>query len=353
MPRCLVLRALGLGDLLAGVPALRALRRGLPDHEMVLAMPRSLAPLAQLAGVADRIIDRVDLGPVVWTGPPPDVAVDLHGNGPASKQPLLALQPGRLVAFAGPSHDGRWVPGPDWRDAEHEVHRWCRLVRTALGVPADPGDLLIDPPAGGVPAAGPAPVIVHPGAASGARRWPVERFAEVAAWASRFAPVAVTGSAQERALAEEVRRRASLPAESVLAGRTSPLELAGLVVGARLVVCGDTGVAHLATACRRPSVVLFGPTPPRLWGPPAGGPHVVLWKGDPDDTSKGDPHGATPDLRLLQITVPEVIEAVTRVWPSPSAGRPAPPLGPSRRSSGSAPPTGAWRGTSSDWHGRD
>lgn len=353
MPRCLVLRALGLGDLLAGVPALRALRRGLPDHELVIAMPRSLAPLAELAGIADRVVHRADLGPIDWDGPPPELAVDLHGNGPASKGPLLALDPRRMVAFAGSAPDGRWVPGPEWRDDEHEVHRWCRLVRTTLGIPTDPTDLLIDPPAGVVPDAGPGPVLIHPGAASGARRWPVERFAEVAAWASRFAPVAVTGSPAERRLAEEVRRRASLPQESVLAGRTDLVGLAGLVASARLVVCGDTGLAHLASAYRRPSVVLFGPTPPRLWGPPPDGPHVVLYKGRPDDVRKRDPHGAQPDRRLLQITAPEVIEAaVSLLWRPPPQARPGPPRGPSTQpSDADRRREGSW-GTSRESRGR-
>ncbi|NEA79391.1 glycosyltransferase family 9 protein, partial [Actinospica acidiphila] len=53
-PRVLVLRALGLGDLLAGVPALRALRRGFPGHEIVLAAPAGLAPVAEATGAVDR-----------------------------------------------------------------------------------------------------------------------------------------------------------------------------------------------------------------------------------------------------------------------------------------------------------
>jgi ADP-heptose:LPS heptosyltransferase len=90
----------------------------------------------------------------------------------------------------------------------------------------------------------------------------------------------------------------------VLAGRTTILELAGIVAGARLVVAGDTGVGHLASALGRPSVLLFGPTSPSTWGPPANGPHTVLWKG-----TTGDPHGGEPDRGLLGITVDEVERA--------------------------------------------
>ncbi|MBZ4016448.1 glycosyl transferase, partial [Streptomyces purpurogeneiscleroticus] len=45
-PRLLVLRALGLGDLLAGVPALRAVRRHFPGHAIVLAAPPGLTDAA-------------------------------------------------------------------------------------------------------------------------------------------------------------------------------------------------------------------------------------------------------------------------------------------------------------------
>ncbi len=83
---------------------------------------------------------------------------------------------------------------------------------------------------------------------------------------------------------------AGVPVDHVLAGRTDVVELAGVVSGARLVLAGDTGVGHLATALGRPSVLLFGPTSPSRWGPPPDDRHVVLWKG-----STGDPHGDEPD----------------------------------------------------------
>jgi len=326
---CLVLRALGLGDLLTGVPALRALRRGLAG-ELVLAAPEPLRPLVELAGVADRLLPTAGLGPLGWTGPPPALAVDLHGNGPASKAPLLGTRARRVVAFAGPGPDGTLLPGPAWDPEEHEVRRWCRLVEEGLGLPADPADLLItlpEPPPESPPELRPAPVIVHPGAASGSRRWPPDRFAEVARWASGLGPVLVTGTAEERDLADDVGRRAGLPLSSVLAGRTDLAGLVALVGSARLVVCGDTGVAHVASALRTPSVVLFGPIPPRLWGPPGSGPHVALWADDPASTRRGDPHGARPDERLLAISVADVVEAALSLLPGTTApaGRPPRP----------------------------
>jgi ADP-heptose:LPS heptosyltransferase len=297
-PRAVALRAIGLGDLLAGVPALRALRRALPDHELVLAAPSALRPLVDLAGAVDRLLPTAELAAVPWSGPPPAVAVDLHGNGPASMRLLEALHPGRLVAFADPA-------GPQWRADEHERARWCRLVSETFGVPADPGDLLLARPPSAPAVEG--AVVVHAGAASASRRWPVERFGEVARWAAeRGERVVLTGSAAEADAAHAVAQAAGLPTDAVLAGRTDLRELAALVASARLVVAGDTGVAHVASAYRTPSVLLFGPVPPAQWGPPADGPHTVLWHG----THRGDPHGAEVDPALLRIGVGEVVAAM-------------------------------------------
>jgi ADP-heptose:LPS heptosyltransferase len=89
----------------------------------------------------------------------------------------------------------------------------------------------------------------------------------------------------------------------MLAGRTGLRELASLVAGAALVICGDTGVGHLATAFGTPSVLLFGPTPPSRWGPPVRrSRHRVLWAG-----SVGDPHGDRIDPGLARLTEEDVL----------------------------------------------
>lgn len=304
-PTLLVLRALGLGDFLTGVPALRALRHAYPGHELVLAAPRSLEPLVELAGVADRLLDASGLEPLRWAEARPAVAVNLHGKGPQSHRLLQALEPDHLVAFGSPGTDHQ---GPRWTPDEHEVHRWCRLVVQSLHVPADPHDLGL--PAPPVRASAPGAVVVHPGAAFPSRRWPPERFAAVARWAAgQGYDVVVSGGPDEVELAEEVCREADLPSSAVLAGRTDLLELAAQVSASRLLVSGDTGVAHLATAFSTPSVVLFGPTPPARWGPPADGPHTVVWHGD----GTGDPWGDRVDPALLRTEVGEVVAAAERL----------------------------------------
>jgi ADP-heptose:LPS heptosyltransferase len=114
----------------------------------------------------------------------------------------------------------------------------------------------------------------------------------------------VTGGPDEVDLARRVAA-GTLPDDAVLAGRTDVLDLAALVAGGGRVACADTGVAHLATALGRPSVVLFGPTPPGEWGPPALAHHVALWAG-----RRGDPLGDEPDPGLLALTVEEVVAAL-------------------------------------------
>jgi ADP-heptose:LPS heptosyltransferase len=301
-PRLVALRALGLGDLLTAVPALRALRRAFPEHRLVLAAPASLAPLAALTGAVDETVDTAPLAPLDPRLHGADLAVNLHGRGPQSHEVLEAAGPRRLIAF------GRG--GVAWRAGEHEVERWCRLLRES-GIAADPADLRLASPE--VPSPAPGATVVHPGAASGARRWPPDRWSAVAR-AEREAgrDVVVTGSAAERGLAERVASEAGLAPASVLAGRTSLLELAAAVAAAGRVVCGDTGVAHVASAFGAPSVVLFGPVPPGEWGPPATGPHVALWTG-----RRGDPHAADPDPGLLEIGPQAVLAALSRL-PEPA-----------------------------------
>lgn len=304
-----MLRALGLGDLLTGVPAMRGLARRFPAHRRLLAAPAQVAPLALHAGAAHEIVPVGELEPLPHDLTPLDLAVNLHGRGPQSHRLLLSARPGRLVAFA---HDA--VPEtmgfPEWPEDIHEVDRWCRLLER-FGIPADRGDLYLDPPAVPLPTRAPGATLLHPGAKSAARRWPWARWAAVARFeAAAGRAVLITGTRSEAALARRVASAAGLGEEVVLAGKTDLLTLAALVSAAGRVVAGDTGVAHLATALRRPSVLLFGPTAPSRWGPPRDDrDHVVLWKG-----RSGDPLADRPHEGLLEIQ-PEEVMAALRVLP--------------------------------------
>lgn len=298
-PRLVSLRALGLGDLLTAVPALRGLKAAWPDHEHVLLAPAAFTSLTELVGGIDRVI-AVDARQVPPRNLPmvdADVAVNLHGRGPESTTALRLLGARRLLAFGVSG-------GPAWDPGEHERVRWCRLLK-AYGLDADPEDYLLTPPAADVPRG---VTVVHPGASAPARRWPAERWAAiVAAETDRGQSVIVTGDVSERQLVRRVAEDAialGAAAERIVtAAETTTLpQLAALVAHAARVVCGDTGVAHLATAFRTPSVVLFGPSHPAIWGPPRRPEHRVVWHG-----GSGDPGAARPDAGLLSITVDEVL----------------------------------------------
>ncbi|WP_067500537.1 glycosyltransferase family 9 protein [Actinoplanes sp. TFC3] len=300
----LVLRALGVGDLATGVPAIRAVRAAFPARTLALAAPTALMPLINLIGGVDRVVPFDAVSSI--NAPLPEltgieVAVNLHGRGPQSHRLLRILEPAKMWAFASPEaghHDG-----PLWDEEDHEVQRWCRLLGH-YGVPADPDDLDLAVPEAPVPRG---VTIVHPGAKSPSRRWPPSRYAQVAkALSAAGQHVVITGSAGEREIALQVAALAGLSEDRVL--HTDLAELAALVAHARLLVSGDTGIAHLASAYRIPSVVLFGPMSPSRWGPPRSRAyHRALWHGT--QAERGDLPGPGVHPALLAVDVEEVLEA--------------------------------------------
>ena len=104
----------------------------------------------------------------------------------------------------------------------------------------------------------------------------------------------------------DVVRRAGLLPQSVLAGRIS---LAALTASAPLVISGDTGLAHLATAYARPSVVLFGPMPPGMGAASRPAPPGAVGR---RRRLPGDPHGRRTDPALAAIGVSDVLRATGR-----------------------------------------
>jgi ADP-heptose:LPS heptosyltransferase len=304
MKRVVMLRALGLGDFLTGLPAMRAIKRAYANYEVVLATtPRSVA-LAQHAGVADAVVPVNELAALPQQLRGCEIAFNLHGKGPQSHRLLQQLSPHRLIAFANTEIGNS---GPEWIDAEHEVDRWCRLVE-AFDIPAQADDLYIECPDVELPIDTSGDVtVLHPGAAYGSRRWPEARWVEVARRESASGrSVILTGSEAEAELCLHIATASGLGADAVAAGRTNLAQLMRLIDCAARVVVGDTGVAHLATALRTPSVVLFGPVSPELWGPTVDrSMHVVLWKGQ-----SGNPHGSEVDAGLNEITVDEVLDAM-------------------------------------------
>lgn len=321
-PTILVLRALGLGDAVSGVAPLQGVRRAWPSGRIVLAAPEATGGWLRRLGLVDEVLPTSGLSPLRWSGSEgPTVAVNLHGRGPHSHQNLQETHPGRLVAFRCP--EVGFDDGPAWRPDEHEVERWCRLVRSAGGA-CGPEDLRL--PRRDIRGRY---VVVHPGAAAASRRWPAARWGSVVdALVRRDLDVVVTGTTGER----ELCARVAWGGARDLSGALGLADLADLVAGARLVLCADTGVGHLATAYATPSVRLFGPTPPAWWGPAIDPDlHAVLWHGDSSSPTAGDPHASMLDPVLERIGVDEVLDAADRMLrdegPLPAGVRPVETIG--------------------------
>ncbi len=110
---------------------------------------------------------------------------------------------------------------------------------------------------------------IHPGASFGpAKRWPAERFAELAdrLVSALDADVLIFGSASEVALAESVAR-AMKHTPTLVAGKTTLTQLIALMAECRVMVTNDSGPMHVAAAMGLPLVAVFGSTDERDTGP--------------------------------------------------------------------------------------
>lgn len=300
--RVAVFRALQLGDMLCAVPALRAFRGAWPGSRITLiGLPWARAFAGRFGHLVDDFREFPGF-PGLPERPPDlarlpaflaemrasrfDLAIQLHGSGRITNPLVGAFG---ADATAGFYERGRHCPDPgrflpDFGRGT-EVRRLLDLAES-LGAPprgehlefpvrdADREALRRVEGAGALEAG--AFACVHPGASVPERRWPAERFAAVADdLAARGLRVVLTGARAESGLTRRVARLMRAPALD-LAGRTDLGTLAALLEGARLLVCNDTGVSHLAAALRVPSVVLAPPANIARWAPADRGRHRVL-----------------------------------------------------------------------------
>lgn len=149
---------------------------------------------------------------------------------------------------------------------------------------------------------------MHVGARLASRRWPARRYAAVAdALAERGWRVVLTGSAAEREIVDEAVRAMRHRAAD-LSGHTTLWTLGALIAGARLLVCNDTGVSHLAAATGTPSVVVACGSDVARWAPLDARRHAVLWR---DVACRPCAHEACPTAHecAMGVTVDEVVAA--------------------------------------------
>lgn len=300
--RVLVFRALKLGDMLCATPALRALRDGLPNAEIVLVgLPWAIE-------FADRHRDLVDGFREFpgWPGLPErepdldaipgfldsiraerfDLAIQLHGSGAISNEVVSRFGARHTAGFHEAGVEGLdqrlFLPYPN---LGLEFRRLLSLLKH-LGFPSQSEALEF--PIGdndrrealGILAARGLErtpfVCVHGGASVAERRWPVDRFAEAAdALADQGLSILLTGAASETELTAAIRRKMRNRAVD-LAGLTPLGTLGALIDRAVLLLCNDTGVSHIADALKTSSVVISTGDNPARWAPADDRRHRVL-----------------------------------------------------------------------------
>jgi len=119
-------------------------------------------------------------------------------------------------------------------------------------------------------------VVLAPGASHPAKRWPVEKFVELANLLASegMLPLFVLGPKDQDLLP---RLNEEMEAEWLLVNQPYLREMAALIASARLLVSNDAGPMHMGPAVGTPTVGVFGPGEPEIWFP-YGAPHQVAYK---------------------------------------------------------------------------
>ncbi|MBL1065195.1 glycosyltransferase family 9 protein [Streptomyces sp. 7-21] len=296
-PRTLVVRLDSAGDVLLAGPAIRAVAAG-SSHVTLLCGPRGEAAARLLPGVDDiAVYDApwVSLSPPALRRESVNELVDRLAAGRYDRALIFAshhqspLPAALLLKMAGVpwvAADSEHYPGSllqlRHRRApyRHEAAAALELAEAAGYTlpPGDGGALRVRSCPDATALTGPEPyLVVHPGAAVPARTWtPARAAAAVAALARAGHRVVVTGGPGEEALTARVAGEHALD----LGGRTGMAELAGVLAGARVVIAGNTGPAHLAAAVRTPVISLFAPVVSADRWLPYRVPHLRLGRQD-------------------------------------------------------------------------
>jgi lipopolysaccharide heptosyltransferase II len=164
----------------------------------------------------------------------------------------------------------------------------------------------------------------NPGMDLTAKRWPLDRYRELA---SRLiyeldAQVLLIGGPGDIALNQELIEELGGPQDAIinLTGKTSFGEMAAQLEACDLFIGNDSSPMHLAAAVHIPVIAIFGPTSPQEYGPyPLNDPgHIALWHhpGGQPCFFLGKMQTCTHCTCMQAITVDEVWNAVQRLIPS-------------------------------------
>jgi ADP-heptose:LPS heptosyltransferase len=303
--RILVVRPDNLGDVIMCGPALRALHRAAPDAMLHLLASPAGAAVAPLLSEVDGVLtasvswqqmdpgavsaadDRELIGRIRDGGYDAAVILTSFSQSPWPVAYLcrfagVPVRLGMSAEFggAGLTH---WVPAAP--AGIHQVDRALETLRRA-GVPPVGARLHLSVPAAAHAEAravlrehglglGERYALLLPGASCASRRYDADRLAAVAGMVADagLRPV-VAGTESEAGLVGRVAAGAS--GAVCLAGQLAVPALAAVVAGSSVVVCNNSGGAHLASAVGTPVVVLFAGTERQAEYAPRFTPAAVL-----------------------------------------------------------------------------
>lgn len=308
-----IFRALQLGDMLCAVPALRALRAALPATRIVLVgLPWAVQFAERFPGYVDEFLPfpghhllpeqqvKTDAVAAFYAAVHQhrfDLALQMHGSGEITNEIVQSFG-ARCVAGFGiplrrPGRDDLFVPypgsGPEpLRLLELTEQLGAPPIGTHLEFPitaADERELASSGVAHGLTAG--SYLCIHPGARWRDKCWQPQLFAHVAdQLALEFGlRVVLTGSSNEAELTAAVAQHMRTPALDA-AVPLSIGAMAALMSRAKLLLCNDTGVSHIAAGLKLRSVVVFSKADIGRWAPLDQQRHRCLW--DPGGERAGE-----------------------------------------------------------------
>ena len=329
--RVLLINNTALGDFLFSTPAIRALAERFPAWQVDIVVQPGLLPLVQAEPRLARCWGYSRGMLAFWRlvralkARRYDLVIILHGNDP--KATLLARLTGApfIIGSAhSPLHCAYSLAVPRQSLEEHAIVRRLNFVRP-LGVAPASEQMAVSLPAAvrtqaeavlaehfrGRPRL---LVALHPGGSAPYKRWPLDRFRELARWLEQRygAAFLIICSAGERPLGEALA--ADVQACLLTGGRFDLLLVAGLLSHCRLFVGNDSGPWHLGLALQVPSLGLLGADAPERIGPHAAPWGRALFKGEACPRQPCLTKNCPRPLCLEAIAVEEVCRLLQQWW---------------------------------------
>ena len=206
-----------------------------------------------------------------------DVALCMHASMRANVLCGLLPTPVRLGFDKARARDFQWLFTNQRIGAAREEHALEAMMGFARHIGAQPTELRWDIPIGAPERdfaqqhAGPRTVVISPCSSQRSRNfrnWPVERFVTVARFLADRAQATVILTGGRSALEQDYARTISEASGAMnLVGRTSLKQVFALIAAADVVLCPDSGPAHMATAAGTPVVGLYATSNPERTGP--------------------------------------------------------------------------------------